>query len=92
MIILSSGMIIMISGMIINTLNMIKAERIKLVQNLMEAKRTITLNFTGSNREQRILVRSLGLIGIDLFAKDRSTLRAVPLTELSATLSYAQFA
>jgi hypothetical protein len=52
MIILSSGMMIMISGMIINTLNTVEAERIKLVQNLMEAKQTITLNFTGLNREE----------------------------------------
>jgi hypothetical protein len=38
----------------------------------IEAKRTIALNFTGSNREQRKLFRSLGSIGIDLFSKDRS--------------------
>jgi hypothetical protein len=60
-------MIIMISGMIINTLNTIEAERTKLVQNLMEAKQTITLNFTGLNRERRKFFRSLE---IDLFAKD----------------------
>ena len=53
--------------MIINTLNTIEAERTKLVQNLMEAKQTITLNFTGLNGERRKFFRSLG---IDLFAKD----------------------
>ncbi len=38
MIILPSGMIIMIRGMIINTLNIIKAKRIKLVQNFARRK------------------------------------------------------
>ncbi len=42
----------------------------------IEAKRTIALNFTGSNRERRKLFRRLGSIGIDLFAEDRSTLTA----------------
>ena len=60
-------MIIMISGMIINTLNTIKANQASPKLCEMEAKRTITLNFTGLNRERRKCFQSLG---IDLFAKD----------------------
>ncbi len=42
---------VMISGMIINTLNTIKANQASPKLCEMEAKRTIALNFTGSNRE-----------------------------------------
>ena len=48
----------------------------------IEAKRTIALNFTGSNRERKKLFRSLGSIGNDLFAEDRS-----PLTASASTLT-----
>ncbi len=37
--------------------------------NTIKSKRTITLNFTGSNREWRKLFRSLGSIGIDVLPK-----------------------
>ncbi len=47
----SSGMIIMISRMIINSLNTIKAHQASPKLCEMEAKQTIALNFTGSNRE-----------------------------------------
>ncbi len=72
----SRGMIIIISGMIINTLNTIKANQASPKLCEMEAQRTIALKFTGSYREWRKLFRSLGSIGIDLFAEDWSTLPA----------------
>jgi hypothetical protein len=37
--------------------------------NTVEAKRTLTLNFTGSNREQRKLFRSIRTIGIEFLPK-----------------------
>jgi hypothetical protein len=87
--------------MIINILHTIEAKRIKLVQNfarlkqndqvspkLLEIEETmIALNFTGSNRERRKLFRSLGTIGIDLFAEVRSTLTASTSTLTASTIN-----
>ena len=66
------------------TLNMIKANQVSPKLREIEAKQTIALNFTGSNRKRRKLFRSLGSIGIYLIAEDRSTLR--PLQALSRPL------